>query len=247
MDYGAIFLISLLSAFVQATVGFGYSLLFTPVAALLIAPADAIGASIVASTVGSVFYYVEYRPRASVRSIAPLAVAGVVTAPLGLWLLVVADEVTLRALIGLAVLASAILNFRQRGEPHPRREERLHWQLGVGALSGVMRGAVSLSGPPVILYQHWVGGGAQEIRSRMFAFFLWTGVPTVFMAWGGRVLSGEAWVYAVAAILGLVPGIALGRLARPRVTELAFTRLSMGLLALTATLAILGALQEAFL
>lgn len=246
MDYGAILLISVLAAAVQAIVGFGYSLLFAPVAALLIAPSDAIGASIITGTVGAVFYYVEYRPRTPVREIAPMAVAAVLATPLGLWLLVAADETALRLFIGLAVLATAVMNFTQRGAPHARREGHLSAEVAVGVVSGVMRGAVSLSGPPVILYQHWMGGGAEAIRSRMFAFFIWTGVPAVLLGIGGQVFAPSTWGYAAAAIAGLAPGIALGRLGRPRLTERVFSRLSMGLLAVTSALAVFGALSSTF-
>ncbi len=243
MDLLAILLVSAGAAAVQATVGFGYSLVFAPIAALLVAPSDAIGASIIAGTVGSLFYYAEHRPRTPLRSIAPMVITAILATPAGLWLLVVADEATLRILIGIAVLATALVNLAQRGEPEAR-PDRASWQMAVGAASGVMRGAVSLSGPPVILYQHWVGGGAAGIRSRMFAFFFWTGIPAVLMGLGGNVFSADTWWYAAAASVGILPGIALGRNMRPRIGEHAFSRLSMGLLAATSALAVLGAIQS---
>jgi len=244
VDYGAIVLISVLAAAAQAVLGFGYSLLFAPVAALLVAPSDAIGASIITGTVGSVFYYLEYRPRTPVREVAPMALAAIVAAPLGLWLLVAADEVTLRLLIGLTVLASAVFTLTLQGEPHPRRAGRLPVELGVGLVSGVMRGAVSLPGPAVILYHHWAGGGAEGIRSRMFSYFVWTGVPTVLLGLGGQVFAPSTWGFAAAAIGGLAPGIALGRLGRPRLSERLFSRLSMALLAATSAMAIFRALAS---
>ncbi|MEX2031433.1 MAG: TSUP family transporter, partial [Dehalococcoidia bacterium] len=99
-----IFLFAGLSAFVQASMGFGYSLLFVPLAATLIAPADAVGASIVSSTVIAVFLYAEHTPREPMRPMLPMAVMSVVTVPLGLWLLVIADESALRLMLGGAVL-----------------------------------------------------------------------------------------------------------------------------------------------
>lgn len=241
MDYLLIALIAVLSAFVQASVGFGYSLVFTPLAALFIAPSSAIATSIVTSVVIATALFVEYQPRASFRSVGALVIPSLAATPLGLWLLAVADEDPLRLLIGVGVLVSAGVNLYRPTHHGPQRPDRLLAQVAVGALSGVMRGAVSLPGPPIILYQHWVGGGAAAIRGRMFAFFLWGGLLTVPMAMLGGVIDAEVWGYSAATTAGLPLGVVAGRLAHPRISELAFARLSMGLLGGTACMAAMGA------
>jgi uncharacterized membrane protein YfcA len=246
----AIFLFACLSAFVQASVGFGYSLLFAPLAAILIAPADAVGASIVSGTVISVLLYAEHTPREPMRPMLPMAVMSVVTVPLGLWLLVIADESALRLMIGGAVLVSVAISLVQRrGGPgvhdgQPRRPDRVSWQLVAGALSGVMRGAVSLSGPPVILYQHWIGGRAGEIRSRMFAFFFWTGIPAVAIAAVSGVFGPDVWKYSLVASLALPGGVLAGRLFRGHMSDLMFARLSLTLLGATSAVATIGAVRN---
>ncbi|MEX2372416.1 MAG: sulfite exporter TauE/SafE family protein [Dehalococcoidia bacterium] len=235
-----VFLIACGAAFVQSMIGFGYSLLFAPIAALVLLPSDSVAISIVSGTAISVFLYVEHTPRAALRSVAPMAVAAVLTAPAGLWLLVVADEEALHLLIGLAVLVSAVVNLRQGGHTHVAKADRASWQVAVGAVSGVMRGAVSLPGPPVILYQHWIGGGAAAIRSRMFVFFVWTGIPTVVIAALSGVFDADVWRYSLAAIPALPAGILAGRVLRPRLPEPAFRWLSMALLAGTSAVAVAG-------
>lgn len=242
MDYVAIFLIAALAAAIQAIVGFGYSLLFAPVAALFILPSDAVGTSIVTGASISVVLYAEHTPRAPLRPIAPMVLAALLAAPAGLWLLVAANEDILHILIGIGILVSAGINLRQHDAPHEARPDRIPLQLGVGVLSGLMRGAVSLPGPPVILYQHWVGGSGHCIRSQMFAFFVWTGIPTVGMGLLGGVFGPDVWRYAFAAGLGIPLGILAGRLMRGRTTDIVFSRLSMLLLAGTSVIAIVGAL-----
>jgi hypothetical protein len=98
-----------------------------------------------------------------------------------------------------------------------------------------------MSGPPIILYQHWVGGGAEAIRSRMFAFFAWTGVPAIVFAASAGIFTREVWLYSAAACVAIPVGAVAGRLVRPRMGELVFARLSMGLLGGTAALATFGA------
>ena len=241
MEYAAIVLIAAFAAFVQASIGFGYALVFAPVAAFLIAPSEAIAVSIVSSASINALLYAEYRPRTGFKAVAPLVLASVVATPLGLWALVVADEELLRLFIAVGVFLSAAVNLRHPTREGPPRPDRISLQLLVGGLAGAIRGAVSMGGPPVILYQHWVGGGAIAIRSKMFAFFFWGAIPAVVLAMLAGVIDGDAWWYALAASAGLVPGIATGRLLRPRISELLFGRLSMALLGGTAGIAAVGA------
>jgi len=240
VEYLAVFVIAALGAFVQASVGFGYALVFAPVAAFLIPPSLAIAVSIASSAVINALLYLEYRPRTTIRPVIPLVVASILAMPLGLWALVVADEDLLRLFIATGVFLSAAVNLRHPTREGPPREERIVAQLLVGSVSGIMRGAVSMGGPPVILYQHWIGGGAAAIRSKMFAFFFWGGIPAVILAILAGVLDADAWTYVLVAAAGLVPGIAAGRGLRPRISEILFARLSMALLGGTAGIAAIG-------
>jgi len=104
-----------------------------------------------------------------------------------------------------------------------------------------MRGAVSMGGPPVILYQHWIGGGAAAIRSKMFAYFFWGGIPTVLLAIASGVIDADAWRYVLSASIGLPAGVFAGRSLRPRIGGVLFGRLSMALLGGTAAISAIGA------
>ncbi|MDA1010371.1 MAG: sulfite exporter TauE/SafE family protein [Chloroflexi bacterium] len=241
MDYVLIAILAAGAAFVQANIGFGYALLFAPVAAFFIGPAAAIATSMVSGTLISLFLYVDYTPRAPLLSVTPMALTAIVSSPLGLWLLATSDEAVLRLLLGAAVLFSAAVTLR-----HPTRDgvpqaDRLGWQIGTGVLSGVMRGSVSMGGPPVVLYQHWIGGGAAAIRARMFAFFAWTAIPAIVIAAATGIFTTQVWLYSAVAGISLPVGILAGRFARPRMDERLFGRLSMGLLGGAAAVATLGA------
>ena len=241
MEFVAVALIAAFAAFVQSSVGFGYALVFAPIASFLIAPSEAIAVSIASSTVINTLLYVEYRPRTDIKAVAALTAASVLATPIGLYALLVADEDLLRLFIASGVFLSAAVNLRHPSREGPPRPDRIVLQLIVGALAGAIRGAVSMGGPPVILYQHWIGGGAASIRSKMFAYFFWGGIPTVLLAIGSGVIDSGAWPYVVAASIGLPVGILAGRGLRPRISEVLFGRLSMALLGGTAAIAAIGA------
>lgn len=240
----AIVLIALGSAIVQSTIGFGYSLLFAPLAALIIAPREAIAVSLVTATVLALGLFVEHRPRIPFQRVAILVIGGILGTPLGLVLLVRLDAVTLHVLVSLGVIASAVVGLARAGHVPVERTERFSPMALAGVLSGVMRGAVSFPGPPIVLYLHWAGGTPHEIRGRLFAYFLWTAIPAVAMAGAGGVFTRNIGLLSLVSVPAVIGGILIGRRMRVFVSVLWFARLSMLLLALASIAAIIGAVLE---
>jgi len=231
----------LLAAFTQATFGFGFALVFTPLAAFVVGPHAAVATSIALSALLSLAVYWEHRPRESLRRVAPLVVPALAAFPLGLALLVHVNEAALRVLVGLAVTAGAGMNVWRSGPAHPERPNRVALMVPMGILSGVLRGATGMGGPPIVLYQHWVGGDAAAIRRRLFAYFAFFATPGIPMALLSGVLTLDVWGFVLAGVPAVGLGIVLGRALRPHLAEHWFQRLSMALLALTAGAAVVGA------
>jgi hypothetical protein len=109
---------------------------------------------------------------------------------------------------------------------------------GVGLVSGLLRGATSMGGPPVVLYLHWLGGGPLLIRGRLFAYFALSALPGIALAWWSGVLGPrEAWHALVSTPL-VLGGIVGGRLLRPRLSAAAFRGGTLALLAVTSAVAV---------
>ncbi len=238
MDLATLPLIALLGTLIQSGLGFGFGLFFVPVAALFVAPREAVAVSLLLSTAVSAGMYLEARPRTGLREILPLVAGALVGTPVGVLILLRADETVLRLLVAAAVFVSAIANLLGgKGHTHAARPDPLVRQGLVGVLGGVIRGSTSMGGPPVVLYQHWIGGGAERIRGRLFAYFFWAGVPaTLMIAPSGVFTPPVLWDTAL-AFPALAVGVVAGRLIRPHISEAWFGRLSMLLLAMTSALA----------
>lgn len=247
MDLAALPLIALLGTLIQSGLGFGFGLFFVPVAALFVAPREAVAVSLLLGTIVSAGMYLEARPRTSVRVILPLVVGALVGTPGGVWILMRADETVLRFLVAAAVFVSAMANLvGGSGHTHEARPDPLMRQGLVGILGGVIRGATSMGGPPIVLYQHWIGGGAERIRGRLFAYFFWVGVPATLIVAPSGVFTRDVLLNGALALPALAVGLVAGRLIRPHIAEAWFGRLSMLLLAMTSALAAWGAIQGIF-
>ena len=123
MELAAIVLVCAFAALVQATVGFGFAVVFTPLLSLFMSARDAITLSLLLSMALSLSLYLGDRPRASFRTVLPMFVAATVVTPLGIYALVVANERALRIGIGVAVLLSVFGTMLAR---RPERERAQH-------------------------------------------------------------------------------------------------------------------------
>lgn len=248
MEFLIVFLVSAFAAIMQAAVGFGFAVLFTPLLALAFDPRDAIALSLILSMTLSLVLYFGDTPRAPIRSVLPMFLAATLVTPLGTAVLAFADEKVLRICIGVAVLASVIGTYASPHPPHERLERR--WQtLGVGVISGVMRGATGMGGPPVVIYEHWRGAPTMSIRRRLLAYFALTGVTGTAIAAasslvaGRAVFTGDILMLSFAGLPAVFVALYGGRYIRPRLSDFWFRTLSMAVLLFTAAVSLVGALS----
>lgn len=242
MDFLIIFLISAFAALMQASVGFGFAVLFTPLLSLVMSARDAIALSLLLSMSLSLTLYFADRPRAPLRTILPMFLAATLATPMGVYILAIADDHVLRIGIGVAVLVAVVGTFVT---PHPaaERAQRLPAIIGVGFVSGLLRGATGMGGPPVVLYEHWRGAPMADIRRRLLAFFALTGVSGTLLAAGSGVFTSEMVIHSAAGLPAVAIAVFAGRIIRPRLSQLVFRVLSMGLLVFTGIVSIVGALR----
>jgi hypothetical protein len=177
--------------------GFGTAITLAPIYSLLWGPREGVPimllmeALLAGSLVPSVWRVWNRR--------VTLPMAGMASAllPFGAYALVAVDGETLRRVIGLSVLVFAGLlasGWRYRGA------RPLAANLAVGAVSGIMKGATGMSGPPVILYLLSGPEAAREHRANLIVFF---GIVSLFalapVFWLG--LATTAVLIKVAALL----------------------------------------------
>jgi len=242
VEVAVVVVMAFAAALTQSTVGFGAAIVFTPVASFAVGAQSAVATSIIFGSVISTIVFLESRPRAALGPIAPLAVAGVLGTPIGVWILAHSDETTLRLLVGTSVLAGAITTMFGHTNPEARPAP-LPLTAAAGLVSGTLRGATSMGGPPVVLYLHWLGGDAMRIRSQLFAYFVLFAIPGIPLAWIGGVIGMKEVVLATASLPAVGLGILVGRSVRGRLSDVWYRRTSMGLLVVTSSIAITGAVM----
>jgi hypothetical protein len=219
------------AAFVQATIGFGFSLLAMTVLALL---HDVPHAAAVVNVAGSVLVIamsVALRGAIAwpyVRDVLPWAVVGVVG---GVSLLSALDRDLAVRLLGVSVFAIAMWNLaavRAGAGGQPRRL----WTAVAGLASGTLSGAFNQGGPPLIANLYRRPYPPDALKGTAQFIFLVTGVVRLPVAAAhGHVTSSVLWEAAAGLpFVGL--GMVVGLRAARHLDAARFQRLSWAALSL---------------
>lgn len=211
-----------LGGLVKGTLGVGLPLVVVPLLTLALPAPTAIALVVVPVLASNLWQAwdtgVSWR---GVRRFAPLIGAlfacTLLTVPMTLAL----PARALNAMVAGAVVLAVVLTM-WRPKLDIRRETP--WSLAVGALSGVMGGVSSLTGPIIISYLMALKLPRDEFVGSISIIYLGAALPLyASMAAHGRIGPGELALSAL-AMLPVSVGLWLGKLARGRLSEDWFRR-----------------------
>lgn len=229
-------LIGLAGGFLRGITGFGAALAMVPALSLLLPTQVAVVTVVLTTLITNVPMCIATRHEADWPSVGWVSAGAMVGLLPGLWLFHQLPSDALRRTAGIVVLASmALLVFAK-----PRRS---HWappyRVGAGMLGGLLNGAVSLGGPPVVLYFLWTTATPQTSRASFVAYFtVLQLVQFTILAGAGLITRTElGWtaVVAPAMLAGSYVGSRLFRAGGDRY----FRPIAFALLGLTGLAALL--------
>jgi uncharacterized protein len=229
-----------LAAVCQTALGFGFALVLVPLLSLFWDLKGAIAVSLLLSAVSSVLTVADLWRQARWRVVAGLFAGSWVGVPIGAALLVLASPSLLRLLVASIILVSTLVTLRGVTLGQPRRPVAA--ALIVGAISGLLRSATSMGGPPVALYLLGMRyPPAAFVGTNASFYLLGSGVSIAALAITGRVTERELTI-SLTAVPALLVGAWIGRHLRTRLAERVFRSLAAGLLLATS-----GAILAPFL
>ncbi len=196
-----------MAGIVRGITGFGGAMVAAPPLALLLGPHVAVPIVLVLESVVAAPMLVKTRREVERGVIGPILIAACITVPLGAFLLIVAEPELIRRAIAVAVIVFAMLLLRGwRSSYQPRTA----MSLAVGAISGLMTGATSIGGPPVILYLLSGPHSAETTRANLTLFIAVTSLfGLAMLAFYGLADAAVAWTslwLAPTYYLGLLLG-----------------------------------------
>jgi hypothetical protein len=235
----AAILITCGAALCQSLTGFGFALVMVPLLSL----AWDVKSAVVTSTVLGTFVVLpllfEARRHVRLTTAAALTTGSLAGVPAGILLLDWIDPEALKILVGVTVVAASVLVYRVR-EVRATRAGVIP-AVAAGAVSGILGGSTSMSGPPAVLYLLGTEKDVEVFRGTILAFFLPMGLVTIAgLAIVGRVTPDVVRTSAI-ALPALVIGLVVGAWLRYRVREELFRLLVLLFLILTSVGVIISA------
>ncbi len=170
---------------------------------------------------------------AGVKRFLPLMATAFVFTTLTVPMTLALPEATLRRVLAGVVLLAVALNALPLRLTVPPRQERW-WSAGVGALSGMMGGVSSLTGPVIISYLMSLRLPRDVFVGTISVIYLASALPLYgSMAAQGRFGVAEL-LLSTLALLPVFAGLALGQWLRGHLDELWFRRALLAFLVLVA-------------
>ncbi|MEQ8899642.1 MAG: sulfite exporter TauE/SafE family protein [Roseovarius sp.] len=199
---------------VRGFTGFGTALIFVPVAGIFLAPQVVVGVMMLTGLVSSAALLPRAWGQADRREVGLLALAAVLTVPLGLWLMTRLDPVLIRwcvAVIAGITLAALISGWRFSGRVNRPQ------LAGIGAAAGGIGGLTGLTGPAVILFYLAGQSVAQRVRANTILFLAALDVVIVAnLLFRGAVTAGLVTLALVLAVPYLITSLIGQALFDPR-------------------------------
>ena len=233
------FVVFVFGGLVKGTLGVGLPLVAVPLMSLAIPATQAMALVMMPVLVSNVWQAFEGELSwQGLRRFAPLIGALLVSTALTVPLTLHLPEATLRSLLaGVVLLAVVLMALPLRLSVAPRFER--WWSLVVGALSGVMGGVSTLTGPIIITYLVSLRLPRDMFVGIISIIYLAGAVPLYgSMAAHGRISLTDA-TLSLAALVPMACGLLIGRRVRSHLSEGWFRRLLFGFLVVVAGLLLL--------
>lgn len=230
----ALLAIIVFSAFIQGVTSFGFSLVAIPLLALWMPMQEIVPLLVILSLALNVMMLWSLYRHVAIGMISRLLVGGFLGIPLGIAILNYVPSGTLKQAAGAVILlVSLVLLSGKKLEIQSTKRVLLI----LGGISGIMQGALSLSGPPLVLFLSNQGVEKQTFRANLTAYFTVMNIvslPAFFLSGkiDAQVLETSAW-----ALPGMVVGIMLGSFIANRLPEAIFRRIALGLMCVAGAMA----------
>jgi uncharacterized membrane protein YfcA len=220
-------IVALLAGFIQGLSGFGSVLLSLPLMVLFLDIREAIPLVNLMGVILSVMLIVQLRAHWDWGKIMPLLAGALPGIPVGVYLLKRMDPAHVQIILGLVLVAYAVYGLLFR---LPIGRLGGSWAYLFGFFAGGLGGAISASGPSVIVYTSLQAWTKDQIKVTLQGFFIISGLLIgVFHAANGLTTDGVIRNFLV-SIPTLLLGTWIGSMLYGRFKEQSYRRVMLILL-----------------
>ena len=216
-----------LAALTQSVTGFGFAIVSMSFLPGVIGLQSAVPMVTLVGIVANVVIWYSYRRYCNFNAVKILAIASIITTPFGVFLLKYIPEAI--ALKGLGILIFSYVLYDWLNLSLPSLKSSI-WAYLFGGMSGILNGAYTTGGPPVIVYancRHW---NPQEFKGNLTAiFFFGSLLAAIVHGWQGNITISVG-KFAIYSLPGFALGLWLGIMLSNKINPQVFKRITLALL-----------------
>lgn len=231
----------LAAGFIQGLTSFGFALISMPILAAIMPLRQAVPIVVILSLCTNVAVLVSCFRFVDLKKIWLLILSSLLAAPVGTHLLLFLDGNVLKVITGgLIIIVGGIL---LSGKSFPIRHDKLAF-VPVGALSGLLNGSISMSGPPVALFLSNQGVDKETFRANITAYGICLNVVTLISYLYSGLLSKQLLTYTSWFVPSMFLGVWLGIRALRKLDEKWFKKMALWIIILSGIWTILGVVMQ---
>ena len=243
MEFPTVYILAIIfiATLVRSTFGFGESLVAVPLLILVIPVEIAVPLSVLISIFVAAIVVVQDRKKVDFKSAKFLILYAILGIPLGLLLLIYADENLVKIGLGILIIAFSLYSLLSKKEFKSQKDNMLLLFV-CGFLSGIFGGAYGLNGPPLVIYGKIKNWSPTHFRATLQAYFLPASILGMLGYWYKGLWNPTVTYYFLISLPLVIPAIFIGRFLNSRLDQQNFLKfiyiglIAIGLLLLFQTL-----------
>lgn len=210
-----------LATFIRSTFGFGEALVAVPLLALFVPVRLAAPLAVLCSITVAVIVVAQDWKQVYVRSALRLIVSSLFGIPVGLWVLKVAPDAAVKAILAFVIIVFAVYSLRPVVEVQ-LKNDRLAWLFGFAA--GLLGGACGMNGPPLAVYGALRRWSPAHFRATLQGYFLLASASVMIGFLKAGLWTQTVSQYYLYSLPGVVVAVLLGRAVNRRLRSGRFYR-----------------------
>lgn len=161
----------------QGIIGFGFALLAVPLINIFLPLTTVVPIIVISSTLINIIVLISEKRYIMLKQIWVLVLFSIIGIPLGVFALKNIDVNIMKLWVGLVIILTSIAMLKG---VKVKFENKSISQGMAGFLSGVLNGAISMSGPPIVIFFANEGYDKRSLKANMALQSLITNIITIF-------------------------------------------------------------------
>lgn len=226
--YIFLFIIILLSAALQTSTGFGFSIMTVPFLLFIYDAHDAVKINNILSILLSLLMFYKIRHEIDTGLLKRLLIGSVIFMPTGLLVFLYMPVEQLKLAVGILILLfTLLLLFHFKFKTSSMKDKV------VGGLSGFLSTAIGIPGPPLLAYSSAVSMDKTKLRSTTLAFYIFIYSVSLILQLCFEPTSQQVWISAGFAVPMVLAGMIIGQWLFKHIHQQLFRRICLVILFFT--------------